>query len=160
MNTDQNKLICFSLNGLSKRGNHLLSDKHIKNQEKLITAFLVLIIVITSFSLRVYKLDEQGFNEDEIEKVSSAKKYSNGDFDVDLEHPPLHKFILFLTLEIFGESEIKLRLPNVIFGTLTCVVLFFIGVELFDRRVGFLAGLLLSIFPIVIGNNRIAKVWN
>ncbi len=50
------------------------------------------------------------------------------------------------------------RLLSVIFGSLTVLVVFLIGREIFSKRVGFLSALILSVLPIHVYESHLAKV--
>jgi len=54
-------------------------------------------------------------------------------------------------------EEIAVRLPNVVFGALTAVVLFLIAQELFGVEIGLLTAFLWSIGTLAIMDNRLAK---
>jgi dolichyl-phosphate-mannose--protein O-mannosyl transferase len=114
-------------------------------------------------------LDCVGFNEDEIQKVNAARAYFRGDFSTNLEHPMLMKSMIAVSFAAadrwnwgLGSShqvpdEIALRLPNVVFGALTAVVIFGIAREFFGLQVAFLSALLWSAGTIAIIENRLAK---
>ena len=54
-------------------------------------------------------------------------------------------------------KRLSVRLPNVIFGSLTAVVIFLLAQELFGVEIGLLSALLWSIGTIAIMVNRVAK---
>jgi hypothetical protein len=56
-------------------------------------------------------------------------KYSLGDF-----HPPLYHVILYFWIKFFGNSEIAVRLPSVIFGLLTIYLTFLISELVFNNK--------------------------
>jgi hypothetical protein len=132
------------------------------------TATLVLIVFLGLF-LRVRELGRVGLNEDEVNKDNAAHAYLNGNFLVNLEHPMLTKSLAALSLAAacfwnhLAEGrhpipeEIALRLPNVIFGSLTAIVLFLIAQELFGFEVGLLSAFLWAIGTIAIMVNREVK---
>ena len=136
--------------------------------ERCAIAALVLIVVL-GFGLRIRGLDGAGFNEDEVQKVNAARAYLHGDFLVNLEHPMLLKSMIAVSLAAadnrnrgLGPShrvsdEFAVRLPNVIFGTLTSVVIFGVAGEFFDLQVALLSALLWSCGTIAIMDNRLAK---
>jgi Dolichyl-phosphate-mannose-protein mannosyltransferase len=130
---------------------------------------LLTLIILLGLALRLQGLGQVGFNEDEIMKVEAAQSYLRGDFSVNLEHPMLMKSMVVVSMaschwwnrhagrEHPIPDEIAVRLPNVIFGSLTSIVLFLIAQEFFGNEVGLLAALLWSIGTIAIMDNRIAK---
>jgi 4-amino-4-deoxy-L-arabinose transferase-like glycosyltransferase len=131
-------------------------------------AVLFLIVALGLF-LRLRGLGDVGFNEDEIQKVVAARSYLNGQFLVNLEHPMLMKSLTAISLAAadiwnrgLGHShqipeEVSVRLPNVVFGSLTAIVIFLLGQELFGFGVGLLSALLWSTGTIAIMINRVAK---
>ena len=129
----------------------------------------LLLIVALGLCFRLRGLSSAGFNEDEIQKVQSARSYLHGGFSVNLEHPMLMKTLIAASLWAadtwnggFGKShqvaeEASVRLPNVIVGSLTAVVIFLLAQELFDPGIGLLSAALWSFGIIPIMVNRLAK---
>jgi len=129
----------------------------------------LLMIVVLGLALRMGGLDRVGFNEDEVHKVEAARAYLGGNFLVNLEHPMLMKSLIAISLAAtdtwnrgLGHShpvseEVAVRLPNIIFGALTAVVIFLLAQEFFGFEVGLLSALLWSIGTIAIMINREAK---
>jgi 4-amino-4-deoxy-L-arabinose transferase-like glycosyltransferase len=129
----------------------------------------LLLIVVLGLVLRLGGLERVGFNEDEVHKVEAARAYLHGDFSSNLEHPMLMKSLIALSLAA-GDSwnrgpgrshplpeEVTVRLPNIIFGALTAVVLFLLAQEFFGVEIGLLTAFLWSIGTIAIMDNRLAK---
>ena len=89
------------------------------------------LIVALGFALRFRGLDRVGFNEDEVHKVEAARAYLHGNFSLNLEHPMLMKSLIAVSLAATDSwnrgagashpvpEEVAVRLPNVIFGSLT-----------------------------------------
>ena len=129
----------------------------------------LIFIVALGLALRIRGLDRAGFNEDEVHKVEAARAYLRGDFSLNLEHPMLMKSLIAVSLgaaDIWNRGsglshqvseEVAVRLPNVIFGSLTAVVIFLLAQEFFGVEVGLLSALLWSIGTIAIMVNREAK---
>jgi hypothetical protein len=132
------------------------------------TVALALIVAI-AFVLRSRQLGKAGLNEDEVNKVEAARAYLRGNFFVNLEHPMLMKSLDALSLATFGawnrvarrrydvSVAAAIRLPNVIFGSLTAIVLFLIAQEFFGVEIGLLSAFLWAVGPIAIMVNREAK---
>lgn len=127
------------------------------------------LIVMLGLVLRLRGLDRVGFNEDEVHKVEAARGYLHGDFSANLEHPMLMKSMIAVSLaatdlwnrELGGArpvpEEVAVRLPNVIFGALTAMVLFLVAQEFFSIEIGLLTAFLWSIGTLAIMDNRLAK---
>jgi hypothetical protein len=130
---------------------------------------LLSLIVALGLGLRLRELGSVGFNEDEVHKVEAARAYLQGDFSQNLEHPMLMKSLISISLAAcdfwnrrMGRShpvaeEVAVRFPNVLFGSLTAVVIFLFAQEFFSVEVGLLSALLWSIGSIAIMVNREAK---
>ena len=127
------------------------------------------LIVLLGLVLRLRGLDRVGFNEDEVHKVEAARAYLRGDFLVNLEHPMLMKSLIAVSLAAAAfwnqgpgqfhqvSEEVAVRLPNVLFGSLTALVIFLMAQEFFGVEVGLLSALVWSIGTIAITVNRLAK---
>ncbi len=129
----------------------------------------IALMVLLGFVLRLRGLDRVGFNEDEVNKVEAGRAYLHGDFSANLEHPMLMKSMIAVSLaatDLWNRErpgarpvpeEVAVRLPNVIFGALTAVVLFLVAQEFFGVEIGLLTAFLWSIGTLAIIDNRLAK---
>jgi hypothetical protein len=129
----------------------------------------LILVVMLGFALRIRGLDRAGFNEDEVQKINAARAYLRGDFSRNLEHPMFLKSLIAVSSAATGRwnrgpgrlhplsDEFAVRLPNVIFGALTAVVIFGLAEEFFSLPVALLSALLWSFGTIAIMDNRIAK---
>jgi hypothetical protein len=132
----------------------------------------VLVLTVLAFSVRVHQIDFYSLSEDELAKWTAIQEYRHGHFvGVNSEHPMLPKMLAWASLEI-GENwnrlaatddwpslkpEGWLRLPNVLFGAATTVVLYL----LCRRMMGVPGSLATSFFwavtPLSIALNRLMK---
>jgi len=141
-----------------------------RSRHNLIAFFLSLLLVVFAASaLRFIGLFEYPLALDELTYVYWGKVYvsnwENRLFDLDLwvgnyEHPPIGKYLIGLSivgLSPFGISEIAAaRLIMALLSVATCVLIFFIGRELYDWRTGLVAALMLAFDPIHLGQSRYA----
>ncbi len=123
---------------------------------------LLLLLVLLAFGLRVYALGRDSLWLDELCQVlasdhpvwqtvlHSAQNYGNA---------PLDYVITSLALRV-GRSEGVLRLPAVLWGTLSVVVLYAIGRKMFDKRTGFLAAFLLTVMPMHVYYSRELRFYS
>ncbi|MFA5933026.1 MAG: glycosyltransferase family 39 protein [Microgenomates group bacterium] len=81
-------------------------------------------------------------------------KYPLGDF-----HPPGWFFILWVWGHLFGWSEVSVRMPSVLLGIGTVYITYLIAKELFSRKVGLLAALMLSLAPLHIYYSQEARMY-
>ncbi len=129
--------------------------------------WILLGIVLLAFFLRIYKVTEIppslswdevsiGYNaysilktgRDEHQRFLPPDAFAAfGDYK-----PPLAIYLTVPTVAAFGLTELSVRLPSVIFGTITVLVTYFLIVELFylknwSRAMGLLGSFLLAISP-------------
>jgi len=120
-------------------------------------------ILLLGFILRLISLNQslwldeatsalvvRNFNFGEI-----VTKFSPGDF-----HPPFYYLLLRAWGMVFGSSEIALRMPSVIFGLLTIYIVFLIGKELFNKKVGMIASVLLATSGLHIYYSQEARMYS
>jgi predicted membrane-bound mannosyltransferase len=115
--------------------------------------YLFLIIIIVSASLlRLWDLGNIGFNGDEavysgqsatLAGNEESKKY----FSIYRAHPLFLQFIVSMFFANFGVSDIVARVAPAIFGILTVIFVYFIGKELYDKRVAMVAAIVMTIIP-------------
>jgi len=73
--------------------------------------------------------------------------------------PPIYYGLIGLLMRLFGESDFVMRLPSALIGAATVPAVFLLGRELFGRRVGWIAALLLSVHPSHVFYSREARVY-
>jgi mannosyltransferase len=73
-------------------------------------------------------------------------------------HAPLH-FIVIWVVKSFGENEFWLRLPSVIAGALTILVVFLLAKELADEEAGLIAAALIAVSPYHILYSQEARMY-
>lgn len=119
------------------------------------TAFLCLLIVV-GFYLRISNLGNLSFWADELITTYAAI----GIFEHGTPILPsgsiytrsiLNTSLIALSFKIFGVSEFSARIVSVVFGTLTILLVYLLGVKVANKRVGLLAAVLItfSVFEIV-----------
>ena len=69
---------------------------------------------------------------------------------------PLHEILIAISIGIFGYHDYSAILPSVILGTLTILVVFFIGKQLYDWQTGIIAASILSVMEYHIAFSRSA----
>src|SRR4030095_10394143 len=128
-------------------------------------------MVALVFCVRIYRIDAAGFAEDEANKVFAVRAYEQGDFTVNAEHPMVMKMLCYASVHAAGlwdraigqnsswhiSEEAALRLPNVAFGALTVIPLFFLTVGLLGFRAGLATSLLWAFGLDAIWFNRTVK---
>jgi hypothetical protein len=111
--------------------------------------WLCLIMIIGGF-LRFFHLDFQSPWLDEIHTLNE----SNPNFSfkevyesllISEPHPPLYFFVVYVFFKIFGYSIFIARLFSALIGFLSLYSIYLLGKELFSKKVGIYATLLLSV---------------
>ncbi|HZE72611.1 MAG TPA: glycosyltransferase family 39 protein [Pyrinomonadaceae bacterium] len=139
----------------------------------LVTALTALVLV--GFGFRVSGLSAEGLSEDELNKLYAVSDYrAHGLTGANGEHPMLMKslqtasivlaekwnsssFVSSPASDLYIQPEAALRLPGVIFGAFTAILIYLVAAELFGPEVAFIAAALWAFDPNAIGFNRIAK---
>lgn len=132
------------------------------------------LIILVGFGFRASQLSAEGLSEDELNKLQAVQEYrAHGLSSVNGEHPMLMKALMTLSVvaaEQWNASflaskrasvqiapETALRLPSVVFGAATSLLIFLLVAELFGTEVALIAAALWALDPTAIGFNRIAK---
>jgi mannosyltransferase len=121
----------------------------------------IIAIIILAFALRIYRLDHQSIWYDEGVSIYFSS-HSLKDLVVGVSadnHPPLHFLALHFWLKLAGQSEFAIRFLSLICGVLSVPLLFKLGRELFNQRVGSLAAFLLSISPFHVWFSQEARMY-
>lgn len=82
-------------------------------------------------------------------------KFLPGDF-----HPPLYYLILKYWVSIFGNSEIALRIPSVVFGLGTIYFAYLIAKKIFDKNVGLTTAIILSTSGLAVYYSQEARMYS
>jgi 4-amino-4-deoxy-L-arabinose transferase-like glycosyltransferase len=140
-------------------------------QARITKAFVALVvIVLLGAFLRLYQLSAipSELIVDEIDLYNSAHSIATTGHDVDgtllpflyarfTRNPPAYAVVGFASTLVFGKTPLGLRLPAVIFGLVTILLIYAIALELTKRRdIALLAALLQAIAPIFVQFSRIA----
>ncbi|HEX8221034.1 MAG TPA: glycosyltransferase family 39 protein [Chloroflexia bacterium] len=94
-------------------------------------------------TLRLYDLGGESYWLDEVIMLRAA----GGDVWSILggARPPVYVLLTHFWIEIFGTSETSTRLLPALFGTLSVLLTYVMGRELFGKRIGLVAALLMSL---------------
>ena len=132
-------------------------------------------LAVAGFALRVGGAARLGFAEDEINKLEAVRAYAHGDLTQNAEHPVLMKALIFASVgaaHLWNDArgregernasldisdETALRLPNIIFGSLTVFPVFLLTAAFFGRRTGLVASAMWAFGVGAVTYNRVAK---
>jgi len=73
--------------------------------------------------------------------------------------PPLYYGLVGVVMRLFGDSDLVMRLPSAIFGAATIPAVYLLGRDLLQRRVGWIAAVMLTVHPLHVFYSREARVY-
>jgi hypothetical protein len=149
-------------------------DRGVRSVSRALIVAALALIILVGFGFRAVNLGAEGLSEDELNKLHAVADYrARGLTAANGEHPMLMKALLTMSVvasEYWNSSslvasypslristEAALRLPGVILGALTALLIFLVVSELFGIEVALIAAALWALDPSGIGFNRIAK---
>ena len=117
--------------------------------------------LLLATGLRFYRLAGQSLWSDEgnslaLAQTSLGEIASRTALDI---HPPLYYWLLHGWMRIFGESEIAVRSLSAVAGVLLVAVVYRLGTQLSDRRVGLLAAFITAVSPFQIYYAQEARMY-
>lgn len=124
---------------------------------------MIILILILAGILRVISLNQSVWLDEAI-NILAAKSYSLYEivtkYAIADFHPPGHFIILWIWTRLFGMNEIIVRIPSVIFGVLTVLLVYLIGQKLYSKALGLIAALLIAVNPLHIYYSQEARMYS
>ena len=135
--------------------------------------FIIVVIIFFAFSVRYVSLMDQGITIDEPTYVDAGIQYIHNiehlDFSSDawvanFEHPTFSKYLYGIVIVVFNNGIYDYRAfvvsktLSALIGTVTCVLVYLIGREFFDRRTGIAAAVILALIPTFVAHNQQAAI--
>jgi mannosyltransferase len=128
----------------------------------------VALLTLLAFLLRAYHLDHFSFWIDEALTplrtshhwldIIAGRTFIQEAISQDT-HPPLYYLLVAVTRQLWGSSDYAFRYFSLLWGVLLVPLLFQLGRELFNRRVGLVAALLVAINPLHIWYSQEARMY-
>ncbi len=133
---------------------------------------LLLLLTLIAFGARLYRVGSVSLAEDEAGKWLAIQQYRHGHFvGVNSEHPMMMKLLAWASLGLGqrwnqwaddhrwlrAREEAILRLPNLIFGAGTTIVIYLLGKEMLGAIGASTAAFFWAFTPLPIALNRILK---
>jgi len=78
-------------------------------------------------------------------------------FDV---HPPFYSIFMYVWVKLFGDTELSIRMPPLIFGISSIFMAYALAVKLADKKTAFLTSLLLCLSPVHIWYSQEARSYS
>jgi hypothetical protein len=118
------------------------------------TVLLICLVGIGAF-LRLHKLDAQSLYHDEVHMVTYVQGLLEKGYPHKMIGPivrplatyELAPYPIALSVLLFGMTDYTLRLPAAVFGIMTIALIYIVGRQVFDRRVGLLAAAVYTFCP-------------
>ena len=108
--------------------------------DRLLVGILSLLLFVPFLgSVRLFDWDEINFAEAAREMIVTGDYlHVHVDYAPFYEKPPLFIWAQAASMHVFGINEFAARLPNAVIGAITMMVVFSIGLRLYDRRFAWL----------------------
>lgn len=119
---------------------------------------LLVLVLSLSFILRLYNIRAESLYLDEIYSLERSKLEPNMIYEVS--YRPLYFFLLHYWMKIFGTSVMALRIPAMLFGTLSVFILYKTARLLFDENIAALSALLLAISEFHIWQSQEVRMYS
>lgn len=124
---------------------------------------MIWIILIIALSVRLISLNQSLWLDEAINILAARNfdfiyfitRYPIADF-----HPPGYFALLWVWIRIFGSSEIASRSLSILFSIGTVWLTYLIGRKLFNKNVGLLGALFLSLAPLFIYYSQEARMYS
>ena len=127
------------------------------------SAIFLSVIFLIGTLLRFYQID---FNSLWYDELFTWQQSGRKSFIDVLEygvwkdtHPPAHIIVMYITQNLFGDSEIILRAPSAIAGALTIPVAYLLARDLYSQRVGLYAASIVACSYQLIYYSQEARVY-
>jgi 4-amino-4-deoxy-L-arabinose transferase-like glycosyltransferase len=115
----------------------------------LIVAFSAILFFVNLGSAPLWASDEQTYSQWGFYMAKTGdylNPWAFGAPSLWIGKPPLYFWLMALSYQVFGVSNFSTRFWSPIFGVLSCVTIFYMGKELYNRSVGLLSVVVLGTF--------------
>lgn len=134
------------------------------NLKKDIYFIFVIILIIFGFILRIYSLNSQSLWIDEGFSINAAVqtlKYGYPLLESGFVYSGslLNTYFIAFFIKIFKDLIFASRLVSVIFGILGIIVTYFLGKEIYNKKIGLIAALFVTFSSIEIAWSRQARMY-
>lgn len=108
--------------------------------------FLISVFICVAWLARLYGIENQSIWFDEGWSAYAAVQPTlAAAIAADPTNPPLYYVLLNVTVRVFGDSPFGLRVTSALLGLLTIPLAYVLGRDLFGKRAGFYAALLVAV---------------
>ncbi|PDW01513.1 glycosyltransferase family 39 protein [Candidatus Viridilinea mediisalina] len=123
---------------------------------------ILICLTLLAFGLRMYRLDYRDYWDDEIISTFAARPdaltilTSISDYSV---HPPFYYLSLHFWMQLFADDLFTIRVFSVLTSTLCVPLIYRLGQQLANSKVGLMAAALLAISPFQIFHSQQARMY-
>lgn len=124
------------------------------------TYFILGLILVTGFLLRIYKLSSQSIWLDEAGSIYHSQQNFIHAISFKDSTPALYYALLHFWITLMGTSEFSVRLLSVFFGTASVFIIYLLGAHIFNKKVGLYSALLVAFSPLHIYFSQEARTYS
>jgi hypothetical protein len=137
-------------------------DKKDYQARKRQETFLLAVVMLLAFFLRLKYIRGLSLSNDELSALirlrfdtyaEMMRNYMDG-------HPAGVQAFLFYWVKIFGESALTLRMPFLLFGTFSTLLIYLLGKRWFSAEAGLLAAAVYSVSPLILVTTDLARMYS
>jgi len=121
-----------------------LNDK-LTLDKNLIATMLLCLVITLGTALRIYDLNAESYWGDEVTMIEVGQNLEWIFYEVLDGRPPLYVLLAHFWMKIFGTTETATRFLSALAGIAAIAVMYIVGRELFGRKAGLIAALLMAI---------------
>lgn len=121
----------------------------------------IFLLLFAGLILRLINLNQSLWLDEAVQALTSQGSFSylfselQGDF-----HPPFYHLFSWAWAQLFGTSEISLRLPSVLFGVATIWLVYQIGRLISNHRLGLIAAAFFTLAPFHVYYSQEARLYS
>lgn len=118
-------------------------------------------MALAAFYLRISTLTAESLWWDEVITLNQSRSSLSDLIRMVAadNYPPLHNILVQVSLRLLGETEFALRLPSAILGSLTVLLVYWVGALLGSRWGGLIAAILLTVAGFHIWYSQEARTY-
>jgi tetratricopeptide (TPR) repeat protein/uncharacterized membrane protein len=142
---------------------HWMSSMSNTGAQRVVLVGVLVSVVLLGFGLRLYALDSSSLWLDEIFTATAGQLDLPSILRFHLDkaaNPPLTSLITHLFFLFGGQSEFVARLPSVLFGSLSILLIYRVGEALWTRKVAVAGAFLLAVNAFHVQYSREARYYS
>lgn len=127
----------------------------------------IFLLIILSISVLFFHLSTRPFLSSGEARASeiAVEMLERGNFLIPyineriiLTKPPLFHWLIIICYRLFGINEFSSRVPSALAGLMVVILVYLLGKRLWDKRTGFISGIILLTSPLFFWSARCARI--